>query len=114
MVKSLNPKDKIEELFQTIEESNEYKSYLNIKNILDRNEEVKKLVNEIKRLQQKSVKLEYNNDPKYKEVDAYIDEKVSKLNSIPIYKEYLNRMNELNDILSASSFQIEKYINSKI
>ena len=114
MVKSLNPKDKIEELFQTIEESNEYKSYLNIKNILDRNEEVKKLVNEIKRLQQKSVKLEYNNDPKYKEVDAYIDEKVSKLNSIPIYKEYLNRMNELNDILSESSSNIEKYINSKI
>ncbi len=114
MEKSLSPKDKVEELFQTIEESVEYKSYLNISELLNNNKEIKSLVSEIKRLQQKSVKLEYNNDPKYKEVDKLIEEKVAKLNSIPIYKEYLNRMNELNDILAESSSQIEKYINSKI
>ena len=114
MEKSLSPKDKVEELFQTIEESAEYKSYLNIAKILDNNKEIKSLVNEIKRLQQKSVKLEHDNNPKYKEVDKFIEEKVAKLNSIPIYKEYLRRMNELNDILAESSSQIEKYINSKI
>ena len=114
MEKSLSPKDKTEELFQTIEESNEYKSYLNISELLNNNKEIKNLVNEIKRLQQKSVKLEHDNNPKYKEVDKSIEEKVAKLNSIPIYKEYLRRMNEFNDILSESSFNIEKYINTKI
>ena len=114
MVKLLKQKNKVEELFQTIENSKEYKSYLNISKVLENNEEIKNLVNEIKRLQQKSVKLEHDNNPKYKEVDKSIEEKVAKLNSIPIYKEYLRRMNEFNDILSESSFNIEKYINTKI
>lgn len=110
----MNPKDKIEELFTSIESSEEYKSYLNIKKIIENNEEINELVNTIKRLQQESVKLEYKNDPKYKEIDEKIEEYVNKLNSIPIYKEYLQKMNEFNDILAQSSFNIEKYINSKI
>ena len=110
----MNPKQKIEELFQTIKESTEYKEYLEIEKEIDKNEEIKKLINMIKRLQQKSVKLEYNKDPKYKEIDKEIEEKVKQLNAIPIYKEYLRRVDELNDILSSSSNQIEKYINSKI
>lgn len=40
--------------------------------------------------------------------------KVDLLNSKPIYQEYLRRMNNFNDCLSASSNTIEKYINSKI
>ena len=110
----MNPKQKLDELFQTIESSKEYKSYQKINKILDNNKEIKSLVSEIKKLQQQSVKLEYNKNPKYKEIDKQIKEKVSKLNAIPLYQEYLKRMDELNDILSESSFQIEKYINSKI
>ena len=110
----MNPKQKIDELFQTIISSNEYKSYEEINKILKNNKEITSLVNTIKKLQKESVKLEYNKDVKYKEIDKQIKEKINKLNSIPLYKEYIRRMNELNDILSESSFQIEKYINSKI
>ncbi len=110
----MKQKDKIEELFQAIESSNEYKSYLNIGKILDNNKEVKTLVSEIKKLQQQSVKLEYEKNSKYKEIDKIIEEKVAKLNSIPIYKEYLRRMDEFNNILAESSSTIEKYINSKV
>ena len=110
----MNPKQKIEELFQTIISSNEYKSYEEINKILENNKEITSLVNTIKKLQKESVKLEYNKDAKYKEIDKQIKDKINKLNSIPLYKEYIRRMNELNDILSESSFQIEKYINSKI
>ena len=110
----MNPKQKIDELFQTIISSNEYKSYEEINKILENNKEITSLVNTIKKLQKESVKLEYNKDVKYKEIDKQIKEKINKLNSIPLYKEYIRRMNELNDILSESSFQIEKYINSKI
>ena len=112
MVKSLNKK--IDNLIESITTSKEYKEYISISSILENNKEIKELVNTIKRLQQESVRLEENNNPTYKEIDKEIEEKVSKLNSIPIYQEYLRRMNELNDILSESSSNIEKYINSKI
>ena len=104
----------IEDLFKTIEESDEYKKYLKIKNILNSDEEIMKLIEEIKDLQKKSVRLEYNNDSSYKNIDKEIKMKVDILNSKPVYKEYLNRMEILNDILSESSNNIEKYINSKI
>lgn len=106
--------NKIEDLFKTIETSHEYQDYLNIGIVLEKDEEINKLINEIKALQKKSVRLEYNHDEGYKEVDKEIEEKVAILNDKPIYQEYLRRMNEFNDLLSASSSNIEKYINEKI
>ena len=106
--------NKINELFQAIENSNEYRAYLEIGAILERDKEINTLIDDIKSLQKKSVNLEYNNDVSYKEVDKEIEEKVKLLNSKPIYQEYLNRMGEFNDILSMSSNNIEEYINSKI
>lgn len=106
--------EKIDELFQAIQESKEYKAYQNIGSVLDNDKEIKKLVSEIKELQQKSVRLEEAGNEEYKEIDKLIDEKVSLLNSKPVYQEYLRRINEFNDILSSSSNQIEKYINGKI
>lgn len=107
-------KQKIDELFQSINESEEYKAYQNIGEVLAKDEEINNLISEIKKLQQKSVRLEEAGNEKYKEVDKMIEEKVALLNSKPIYQEYLRRMNEFNDILAMSSNQIEKFINSKI
>lgn len=106
--------NKIEELFQTINESQEYKAYQNIGDVLEKDEEINNLINEIKTLQQKSVRLEEQGNEEYKEIDIEIEHLVKQLNSKPIYQEYLKRMNELNDILAMSSNQIENYINSKI
>lgn len=106
--------NKIDELFSTIEESPEYQSYKEIGNILSRDKEINKLIKEIKELQQKSVNLEYNHNPSYKEIDKVIEEKVKLLNSNPVYQEYLRVMNNFNDILSSSTKNIEDYINSKI
>lgn len=105
---------KIDELFEAINNSDEYKAYQNIGNVLEKDEEINNLVAEIKQLQQKSVRLEEEGNDEYKEVDKIIEEKVTILNSKPVYQEYLKRMNELNDILAMSSNQIEKYVNSKI
>ena len=106
--------NKIDELFSAIEESSEYQAYLNIGKVLEDDEEINKLVSEIKELQQKSVRLEEQGDEEYKEVDKLIEEKVSLLNSKPIYQEYLRRMNAFNDIIAESSNTIEKYVNDKI
>jgi len=106
--------NKLDELFQAIKESSEYKAYCNIGEVLDRDEEIKELIADIKKLQQKSVKLEEAGDNSYLEVDKKINDKVKRLNDKPVYQEYLRRMDELNDVLSESSNQIESYINSKI
>ena len=105
---------KINELFESIKNSKEYLAYQNIGQVLNENEEVNNLVNQIKKLQQDSVRLEEENNPKYKEVDKLIEEKVEKLNSIPVYQEYLRRMDEFNDVIASSSKNIEEYINSKL
>jgi len=104
----------INELFETIKNSDEYKAYQNIGEVLNNNKEVNNLVNEIKKLQQKSVRLEEENNPEYKEIDKLIEEKVNTLNAIPVYQEYLRRMNDFNDIIASSRNNIEEYINSKI
>lgn len=114
MVKSLMIENKIDELFQAIQNSSEYQAYLNIGSVMDQDEEIKSLVAEIKGLQQESVQLEYQGDIRYQDIDNEIEKKVEKLNNKPIYQEYLRRMNEFNDILAMSSSNIEKYVNSKI
>ena len=105
---------KIDELFETIKNSKEYLAYQNIGEVLKDNDEVNNLVDEIKKLQQKSVRLEEENNPQYKEVDKLIEEKVNTLNAIPVYQEYLRRMDEFNDVIASSRNNIEEYINSKL
>lgn len=106
--------NKIEELFNTIEDSKEYQEYKKIENILDKDKSIKKLIEEIKALQQESVRLEYEKNEYYKVIDKEIDKKAKELNNKPIYQEYLTKMNELNDILSMSSKMIEDYIEDKV
>ena len=81
---------------------------------MDKNKEIKEIVNHIKKLQQEAVNLEYKKNIKYKEINKQAEQKIKELNTIPLYKEYTRRINALNDILAESSNQIEKYINSKI
>lgn len=105
--------NKIDNLFKTIENSKEYQDYLKIGASLSKDSTINELINEIKKLQQESTKLEYNGDEKYKEIDKIIEKKVAELNSKPAYLEYLNKINEFNDILSMSSKAIEDYVNEK-
>ena len=68
--------NKIDELFQAINESGEYKAYKNIGDVLEKDEEITNLINNIKTLQQKSVRLEEAGNDEYKEVDKEIEIKV--------------------------------------
>ena len=57
----------IEEVFNSINNSNEYKEYKLIVNTLESNKEVIDLIEEIKKLQKEAVNLEYKNDDRYLE-----------------------------------------------
>ena len=104
----------IEELFDSINNSNEYKEYLSITEELNNNKEVMNLINEIKSLEKEATKLEYNGDVKYKEIDKEIEEKTNILNNNSSYKDYLSKLKRFNNALLASSSMLEDYLNSKV
>ena len=104
----------VNELFESINNSKEYQDYLKIKEVLEKDENIISLIEEIKVLQQESVNLEFNNDERYKEVDKVIEEKSKILNNNPTYQEYLNKIEEFNDVLTTSSKMLENYVKDKI
>lgn len=106
--------NKVNELFESINNSKEYQEYLKIKEVIEKDNNILSLINEIKALQQESVNLEFNNDPKYKEIDEFIETKVKVLNDNPIYQEYLLKIEEFNSILTTSSKLLENYVKEKI
>ena len=104
----------IEDLFNSIENSSLYKRYMKMNDILSKDENIKKILDEIKELEKEATYLENIGDDRYKEVDEEIKRKADILNNNCIYQEYLNSMNEFNDELSISSNMIEKYIEEKV
>lgn len=104
----------IEELFDSINNSNEYKEYLSITNELNKNKEVINLIDEIKSLEKEATNLEYNGDSKYMEIDKEIEEKTKILNNNSSYKEYLSKLKNFNNTLLASSSLLEEYVNEKV
>lgn len=92
-----------EDILNEITESNEYLKYKEIGSILENDSYVMNLMDEIKELQHESLMLEYNDDPKYLELEEVIKEKVEVLNSNETYKLYLQRMKEYNDFIASSN-----------
>lgn len=101
----------IENLFTEINNSNEYKEYINI---LKENKEVNNLIEEIKSLEKKATKLEYEKNKKYIEIDKQIEEKTKVLNSNKEYQEYLSKLKAFNNTLLASSSLLDEYIEEKV
>ena len=104
----------IEELFNSIENSSLYKKYKQMSDILSKDDNIKKILDDIKELEKEATYLENIGDDRYKEVDMEIKRQADILNNNHIYQEYLNSMNEFNDEISMSSKMIEKYVEEKV
>jgi len=104
----------IEELFNSIENSSLYRKYKQMSEILSKDSDIKKLLDEIKELEKEATYLENIGDDRYMEVDEEIKKKADVLNNNYVYQEYLNSMNDFNDELSISSKMIESYIEEKV
>lgn len=89
---SKNVLKKIDEIIDIIKNSKEYHTYLKIKEQLEENEQISELIQEIKQEQQYVVKNNLFN----KEEDTVLQEKIKKLESIPLYNDYLNAIDDLN------------------
>jgi len=104
----------LEKLYKSIEESKLYKDYKKISTILEEDDSIQKLINEIKDLEKEATLLEYKGDIKYKEIDKIIEKKMLELKNNQIYIEYMNKMEEFNNVLKESSNIIESYIEEKV
>jgi len=69
---------------------------------------------EIKSLEKKATKLEYEKNKKYIEIDKQIEEKTKVLNSNKEYQEYLSKLKAFNNTLLASSSLLDEYIEEKV
>ena len=104
----------IEELFNSIENSSLYKKYKQMSEILSKDSDIRKILDEIKELEKEATYLENIGDDRYKEIDEEIKKKADILNNNYVYQEYLNSMNDFNDEISMSSKMIEKYVEEKV
>ena len=104
----------IEELFNSIENSSLYKKYKQMSDILSKDDNIKKILDDIKELEKEATYLENIGDDRYKEVDEEIKRKADILNNNYVYQEYLNSMNDFNDEISMSSKMREQYVEEKV
>jgi len=101
----------IESMLEEITNSRQYLKYKEIGQILEKDTFIMNLMNEIKELQHESMILEYNNNPKYLELEDIIKEKVEILNNNDTYKLYLKSMREYNNIINNSEDLIHTYMS---
>jgi len=103
---------KVDEIINYIEDSDNYKKYLLIKEKMKNDQEINDLLNEIKHLQ-KRLANNYNKETEL-ELEIELEEKNNLLNNIPLYREYLNTLDEINNIYNIIENSLNKYFYDKL
>ena len=88
--------DKALELVKEIKNDKEYREYVTLRNKIKSNEEIMKIIENIKTLQKQYIKSAYLDD----EIKVKLDKELSELEDIPLYKEYLLKEKKINNILT--------------
>ena len=101
---------KTEDLVNEIKNSNEYKKYIELKEIILSDQKIMTLIEEVKKLQQRIVRDKYNKND-VSNLEEQLKEKLDKLDEYPMYVEFNNVQNELNDTLQVIKDLLEKHIN---
>jgi len=109
MVKLLNNKEilnKVDEIIKEIEESSDYQKYLKLKEDISNNKKLVLLINEVRQL---------NKDFTHKLVrKEELEEKENELKNHPLYREYLNTINEINNKFAIIENRINSYFKRKL
>ena len=107
MVKQMNNIEKeIDNLFNELESSDLYKNYKKVKKQLEENNELNKILTEVKRLQKIAV------NEKDKNVDIELKKLYKTLDNYPLYQSYLSIKEELEEELQNISITLNNYFKS--
>lgn len=97
---------KVDEIISLIENSDIYKKYLQLQQEMKKNKKLMQLINEIKVLEK---------DYTHKMIGKKeLDEKIEELNNYPLYREYKNTLDELNNTYNIIENKINKYFFDKL
>ena len=94
----------LDELVSYIKNTSSYKNCISIKKKMDKNEEICSLIEKIKSLQKKYVKSNYDDS-----IKEELDKLEFKLNSIPIYVEYNNNLEKVNEMIDLVKDELNDY-----
>ena len=94
----------LEEVVLCIKNSKDYKECIKLKEKMKSNEELIKMIEDIKLLQKKYIKSNYDSNIK-KELDNL--EEI--LNSIPIYNMYIEKLNKVNELIDYVKDDLNDY-----
>ena len=108
-----NVLEDVDDLVNYIKDSDNYKRYIEVRDKLKDNKEIMGMINEVKSLQKKIVRLEHDHKPIDKE-DKKINDILTKLEEYPIYNEYNYLIEDLNYELDYVKKTIEDVINKAV
>ena len=105
--------DSIDDIIDTIKSSEDYKDYLYLKEKLSHHEKANELIKEIKKLQKELVKKKVNKED-INDLDSEINNKLSELNKIPLYNDFINKQEELNTLYQVIKTRLDDYFYNKL
>ena len=102
------------ELVKVIKNSNDYKEYLKLRKEIKSNKDIMEKIDKVKILQKSYVKSAYLDN----NIKQELDNELNKLESIPLYKEYLIKEKKINNIMinikEGLNVIFEDILNNKI
>ena len=104
---------KIDEIIDYIKDSNTYKRFIFIEEEMNKNKELMNLISNIKIIQKDLVRKENKGINTTELNKEYISLK-NELNSYPIYIEYNELLEELDNTYQEIKYIIENYLNNKL
>ena len=93
----------LNDVIDCIKNSPEYIECVELKKKMDSNEEITKLIKDIKVLQKKLLRTDSI------EVQEELDSKINRLNEIPIYSIYNQKLNVVNEKISYVNDELNDY-----
>lgn len=114
LVSNKEIEEKALELVKTIKKDNDYKEYIELRKKIKSNKEIIEAIDRVKSLQKSYVKSAYLDN----NIKQELDNELSLLESIPLYKEYLIKEKKINNILinirEGLNIIFEDILNNKI
>ncbi len=100
--------ENLDDIINYIMNSKEYKKCIEIKKKMSKNKELNKLIEEIKLLQKEYIR---KNSESIKEE---LEKKEHELNDIPIYVEYNNNLEAVNNMIDLVKDELNDYFYKKL
>ncbi len=101
---------KLDEVIDAIQQTNSYQMCIKIKKKMYKNEELIQKIETLKRLQKQYVQSHFE-DSKLKEELSSIEQ---ELMNIPIYSEYLNHLEIVNQMIDTMKEELNTYFMEKV